>query len=502
MREFLGLGITAVLLAACWSWEVPNAGNGGGTAASGSSKASGGTGGAGASGGANTGGSGGMDPDDAPTTVHDYTASDAVIANPERGFYRTADIVNAQNLDQLRGQTTLVHSNVRLDAFRSADLSSEIQTKIRGGLDKVRAAGLKLIVRFTYNDGPYPDTEPDASKSRILRHIEQLEPILRDHGDVLAVAEAGFIGAWGGWSNSTNNLLANPQDRRDILDRLLAALPPERTVMLRYPPYKKEMYGGPLDGAHAFDGSSAARVGHHNDCYLGSDNDVGTYPDPIETWKQFVADDTRFVVMGGETCALNPPRSACASALAEFERMHYSFVNHDYHPDVVAGWAQGGCSTTIEKKLGYRLELVSAALPDSIRPGGSFRLEMTLRNSGWAAPFNARPVVVVLRSASRRERAALAGVDDADVRRWSPGDHSISARVRLPADLEPGPYTLALALPDAAPALADRREYAIELANEGTWSDTEADNVLGTITVGANAPGGVDPGATALAVIP
>ncbi|MCX7807831.1 MAG: DUF4832 domain-containing protein, partial [Deltaproteobacteria bacterium] len=75
----------------------------------------------------------------------------------------------------------------------------------------------------------------------------------------------------------------------------------------------------------------------------------------IERRKRELAVHTLYVPVGGETCQPFPPRSECASALAEMEMHHYSFINRDYHPDVVASWRMGGCIDAIRKRLGYRL---------------------------------------------------------------------------------------------------------------------------------------------------
>lgn len=80
--------------------------------------------------------------------------------------------------------------------------------------------------------------------------------------------EAGFIGAWGEWHTSTNGL-DNIQDKREILNALLAAIP-GRFVQVRYPANIIEMYPAPEDAV-------SARVAHHNDCFLSSNTDVGTY---------------------------------------------------------------------------------------------------------------------------------------------------------------------------------------------------------------------------------
>ena len=48
-------------------------------------------------------------------------------------------------------------------------------------LDRVRAADLKLILRFAYNLGPYPNSEPDAplDPRRIKAIVDAAAPMLR-----------------------------------------------------------------------------------------------------------------------------------------------------------------------------------------------------------------------------------------------------------------------------------------------------------------------------------
>src|SRR5699024_7204160 len=144
--------------------------------------------------------------------------------------------------------------------------------------------------------GPYPDSEPDASEARVLAHIAQLEPLLRAHEDVIALVQAGFIGAWGEWHTSTHGLDDDPDARRAILEALLDALPTSRSTQLRCPAYKEVLFGDPLTEAEARSGSHEARVGHHNDCFVSSESDVGTYPSgERERWVSYLAADTRFV---------------------------------------------------------------------------------------------------------------------------------------------------------------------------------------------------------------
>ena len=94
----------------------------------------------------------------------------------------------------------------------------------------------------------------------------------------------GFVGAWGEWyftqhfGNQGAISAAQWQDRRDVVDALLAALPTTTPVQLRTPAFKQHFFGAaPLSAAAAFSGSDASRVGHHNDCFLASEDDAGTY---------------------------------------------------------------------------------------------------------------------------------------------------------------------------------------------------------------------------------
>jgi len=440
--------------------------------------------------------------EDAPGVEHTYAASDAVILNPERGFFRFDSVVTQDDFSYVRaGGQTLVFSYVRLDSWRSQDLPTSLLDSLKTGFGHARDAGVKVVLRFAYNNGPYPNAEPDASKAWVLKHISQLRPILRSEADVIAVVQAGFIGAWGEWHTSTNHLLDAPQDRKDILQALLDAMPSDRMAQLRLPAYKREMYGEALTPIEAFSGSYAARVGHHNDCFLASDTDQGTYPsDDVEGYKDYVALDTQYLPMGGETCDVYPTRTACAPAVAEMERLHFSYINQDYNTDVVDGWTTGGCREEIERSLGYRLLVERALFPEAVKPGGSFTLQLTLDNIGWAAMFNARPVFLVLEGQGARYAVQLSAVD---ARRWAAGQRSsVQARVRLPATAAEGSYRLAIWLPDAAEGLRSRPEYSVQFAHAGMWSAVGGDNGLGSVLVSAAAAGTADAAATELALLP
>lgn len=412
----------------------------------------------------------------APLATRTFTESAEDFLNPERGFYDGVDLVGGGDFSDVRAAgRTLAYAGVHLDGFRDAPLSAAFLSDLEAGFADARAAGIKVVLRFVYNDGPYPDPEPDAPLARVLEHLQQLQPVLAANVDVIAVLQAGLIGAWGEWHSSTNGL-TEPDARRDVLLGVLGALPASRATQVRSPTYKSDVFGDPIAEANAYDGSDASRTGHHNDCFLASATDYGTYPDPVEDWKDYVAQDGRFAPVGGETCGLNAPRTDCAEATAELARLHWSFLNALYHPGVLDAWEAQGCAGEVSRRLGYRLALREARHSESVRPGGELVLELRLENVGWAALYNERPVFVVLDDGVAPVALPLAA---ADPRRWEPGvEVTIAAQVAVPADLAPGSYRLALWLPDAAPGLRERPEYSVQLANDGVWDPVAGWNVL------------------------
>jgi hypothetical protein len=430
-----------------------------------------------------------------------FEESTEELANPERGFYTGIDLLDTSAAAHVRASGhTLAIALVRLDAYRDADLDAAFLAKLTAGFAAARSAGIKVVLRFTYNSS----ATADASRARILGHIAQLKPVLQANADVIAVMQAGFIGAWGEWHSSTNGL-DNDADRGAILNAILDALPASRMVQVRTPMYKASIYGASaLSEANAFDGSHRARVGHHNDCFLASESDMGTYASPVPTWEAFTAADTKYVPMGGETCAVSSRTEDAMVALAEMEQHHWSYLNQEYQKDVLASWDAAGVTPEVRRRLGYRFSLVKAEHDKVVAPGGVLSVALEIKNSGYAAPYNARPVFLVVEGGGARRTVQLPGVD---VRRWQPGQVTkLNARLRLPADLIAGSYKLSLWIPDEAASLRSDPRYAVRLANERVWNDATGDNLVSEqVTVdpaAPSAPGSVDASADVLAVLP
>lgn len=429
-----------------------------------------------------------------PSETLSFTSTDAAFLNPERGFFRFTDLTDPWSYSQIRSQgQSIVYGRVLADGFRDRPLSQAYLNDLQGGFDAARQHGLKVKFRLAYND----DGGADAPKSVILGHIEQLRPLWEANKDVLFHMDAGFIGGWGEWHSSQNGL-DTPENRAEILGAILDALPVDRTVGIRTPHFKREIYSGSrfsdavkITEENAFDGSDLSRVGHLNDCFLASATDFGTYDTP--TWSraeelEYIGGESRFVPHGGETCSRHPLNDA-PNAIAEMEILHTDYMNQDYHPDVIDHWRDAGAFDEIARRLGYRFELDEATLPTAVKPAGLLPLSFTIDNVGFGELFNPRNVEVTLTNnmTGARVNAPLA----VDPRRWTGGEiNTISTELLVPEDLEEGTYSVALALPDIEPSLRDDPRYAIRFANQGIWNATTGENVLTTsLAVTSEAPG-------------
>jgi len=466
-----------------------------------------------------------------------YIESTADFPNPERGFYRVAetyvdnyvplDVAQMKNWRTLQPAdggnyqvySSLVFRDIILKGYNDKSLSQDILNNISNDFTAARKAGVKLILRFCYtitaNSGACPEgficpAYGDAPKSVVLEQIAQLKPLLQNNADVIACLQMGFIGTWGEnyysdyfgdpSSNGTGNLTdKNWSDKSEVLKALLDALPKSRMIQVRTPQMKQRyVYGtnaqtssAPLNDAEAFSETDVARIGFHNDCFLSSPNDYGTYDDygnsssphtdAYAALHAYAAADGKFVVVGGETCDdTYSPENNCENsgkAQTEMSNLHYSFLNCAYNNDVNDDWQTGGCMDAIKKNLGYRFVLQNAIFPVApIKAGTQLAFTFSLKNIGYASPYNPRTVKLVMRNKTNNKEFVF-GIDT-DIRKWYTVSVTVNAKIMTETNMPAGDYDLYLFMPDASESLATRAEYAIRLANENIWNDSTGYNSL------------------------
>lgn len=409
-----------------------------------------------------------------------YLESSDIFFNPERGLYNQLDTYNAQSpltlstLNYYKSQgKSLIHRMYYLTNYRNKSLDSLMLNFIKSDFNVIRQAGMKCILRFAYSDNI---GQPDAPLNIILNHLEQLRPILQENYDVIAVMQAGFIGAWGEWHSSTNGL-DNTISRRTILFKILDVLPKQSMVQVRTPKFKQEIFNTnlPIPYDSAFHETYYTRTGHHNDCFLASWDDYGTYTDTTLE-KDYLHNDCLFVPMGGETC--NPSEfSGCGNALYQMDRLRWSYLNSSYHPTVINNWIRNGCMDEIKRKLGYRFVLLQGTYTDTVKLGGSFNINLSLINKGNGSLFNPRIVELVLVNVSTNQKYYCKL--PVDPRFWKPKDTiQLNFSIGIRQDHATGNYKLYLNLPDPVQNLRDRVDYSIRFANQNVWNSTFGYNDL------------------------
>jgi hypothetical protein len=477
---------------------APVLADGGGDAGAPFDGATGGDGVAGADGVASLDGSGANDstilPDAAPPGPEvsaTFTTTTASFPNPERGFYGWSggDFVTEYDAGSVQAAydvgLRLVLALVKLDAYRTSDLSGSFLTGLGASFDAVRGAGMKTTPVFSYD---FTAGGNDATATQIKRHLEQLAPVLAAHADVIPYMRAGFIGAWGEWHSSKNgnscgyNSGSTSCDVADanrliVRDALFANVPPSVQIGFRYPPDLMTWYPDPHE---------QHRAGMHNDCFLAGPSDTGTYQSQAE--RDYTAALTEDAAFGGETCenAETPLRSSCGDIVAEGARYHLAWLNNNYAPTFIDRWRTDGCYDEVSATIGFRLQLDAVRHLEAAPRDSVVTVNVDLRNVGWARMYGQdRPLVVVLRQAGG---TTLTGVSTSALQTL-PAQASTSTRlavpVIIPAGAAVGVYAVHLGAPDPSPALAGDGRFAVRFAN----ADVAASGQAWDATAGAFATG-------------
>jgi hypothetical protein len=400
------------------------------------------------------------------------------VTNPERGFFHRRvthfkeegtpgyEPYSPLNLDQLNNWrtsegVTIVQRLWYLDRYVAhATLDSADLTKIDNDFLTARAAGVKLLVRFAYSDTASRDAPPDIAE----RHIAQLAPVLNKYAGQIFAVEAGFIGKYGEWWETDNygpdDWAARGRVPNPLLDRTSATI----SVLVRKPAIKQNIVI-PATGARA------GRVGIHNDCFLAGNNDAGTFIKPTD--RAWLRDQTRSVLMAGETCAPGP-RSGWDDAKLELREYHWTALYRDYNTDVLNSWGSAGLAEA-KAKLGHRLRLISATLPTKATAGQTMNLQLTFANDGYSTLKQGHPVFLVLQGASGTNPVKVRLPIDLTrvLPEAAPGDPAPRRFfVSVTAPTRTGTFTTYLAVQDHSSALAGNAQYNIAMANVNMWTTT------------------------------
>ena len=435
----------------------------------------------------------------------EFTESNEIFANPERGLfaqvYYSSDDLNKhaspntiKNNRETAAKLSLYLHSYYLTDYMESDIPQEFLDRLETNMNALREGGAKVILRFSYKSSMDQSARPwNASPEWLHKHMDQIAPYLQKHADVIYCVQCGWLGSWGEWYYTDNGYKQNPtrdadyEMRWEVLEHMLRVVPESRQVALRIPAYKMrwlkmrgDSLSSPLTAAEAHNGSNKARICGHNDCFVSSSNDVGTYMGGNKD-RDFWAEDTKYSIMGGETCEKKMPYSGGEYALKEMAKFHWSYLNRDYRDSVTNMWRQDGTMDTILTRLGYRLALEKVVLTAKPKAGNAFEAYCVLHNRGFAAPMNKRDVELVFVNTATGKKHVFP--QTVDPRFWMPGETQKFTLACTLKDMEPGNYKLYLNLPDPYPSLHNNPLYSIRLANENVWEQETGYNLIATINV-------------------
>jgi hypothetical protein len=347
----------------------------------------------------------------------------------------------------------------------SATMLKNINTRIAA----FAGTGMRLMVRFTYNFGPIGPGAMDAPIDVISKHLDQVAPILLQYKDLIFAVEAGFIGTWGEWHDSTNGN-DTAAAHKIVLDKELSYFSGLFPILVRTPGDLIQYNGGL---------TPAPGLGLHDDYYASNSTDAGTFvncdtgagfcvpqytSDQLRSYAATVSATTMFA---GEFAALYPPLQSC-NTLDE-----YSYTYHaqsiNLQPSAIGTELENeGCALSFYNKVGTRIELQEATIDGSPSANGQLHLALTLANTGYGRVIRPRSVTLLFVSAGKIVAQLPIALTDMDLRQLEssamPVPQTFKIDVTLPSTFPTsGPVSAVLLIPDPAPSLTAQSAYALPL---------------------------------------
>jgi len=372
----------------------------------------------------------------------DYTDHLQTLPNYDRGFY-TPQVLHLKpsgtkpvekpygKLLHLRAEISEFSSNAWLsidsvtapgkrDTIRgvSQDLTEDALNVLQTSFDNIRSNGGNVIVRICYDPWYNGRSNVTPEHKWVLRHVEQLAPVLAKNTDVIVALEMGMHGAYGEMHSDTAITYPRVAEAANLMLRLT---PPELKILTRTGNYSAAVLGFEnwgvdfnIDGdvfkqiAEA-KGDTMYRVGMFNDGYLGTQYDYGTWGSDCAksicreegvAWLEKYSINTPY---GGEALTtaagyevINTPEFLAYEGF----RTHTSYLNIQWNNNLIDSWKKSHFTkkdfeydgTTIdsltgfkyiEDHLGYRFVLRESWLPDTVYAGEKLKGKFKIQNVGF-----------------------------------------------------------------------------------------------------------------------
>lgn len=434
-----------------------------------------------------------------------YRETSTSLHNPYRGFHHLYGFVlsekNPEDTAELTrqyinsGSRPLMLLQINLVRYADNDLSDNALTQLDRILAEIHDSKRQVILRFLYDwDGKGLESEPDSIE-QILRHMDQIGPVVNRYADAVFLLQSAFTGSWGEM-NATN--YGTHADVRLLMTHLAQVTDPSIYLAVRTPSQLRGVTQTrtPVSAETAYDGSIGSRLGLYNDGMLGSLYDLGTYDDTPnadttapedkgtrEEELAFQDNICQFVPNGGEA-VIDNPYNDLENALIDLAKMHVTYLSGEHDASVLNKWKHtvyhgDDCFDGvtgyeyISAHLGYRYVVTDSDFIYDALDRDSGVLTLTIKNVGFAPAYRLFDGFLSLENADTELQLTLPVTLD---NRTIGGGSQVEFSFPLTVDgLPEGDYQVSFFLTDPY------TEQLIQFANEDT--DSEGRIILGTLTV-------------------
>lgn len=206
---------------------------------------------------------------------------------------------DTKKAEELRRGLSLIEINLK--NYAECDLTASALSQVDSILSAWSKTGIQLILRFLYDwDGQNLQSEP-KELSQILKHMEQVGPIINSYASSVYLIQGIFVGNWGEMNNTVH---MGDGQMQTLIEKLADVTDPSIFLSVRTPAQLrsivKNQIGNPIqnwipvDKTLAFNGTLPSRLGLYNDGMLGSANDTGTYGDKKAPEIKTSSNDTNY----------------------------------------------------------------------------------------------------------------------------------------------------------------------------------------------------------------
>lgn len=330
-----------------------------------------------------------------------FKESNEKISNPARGFYTQINSSEKERFEELKKENikvALVAYNLK--DYLDKPIDEEKLEELKLCLEAARKNEVNIIFRAAYSFSEI--YEDPKSLDLIATHIEQVSEIINSYKDVILCVQAGFLGPWGEWHGS-KFLSGNEEEktlvRNTILEDLLNCLDEEIIVNVRRPKFIRSAIEAGLKGE---------RLGIHNDAFLATEDDMGTYDDPNFSRKEellWVNENVSTGINGGETPSLSDYTNI-DNAVKEMKMLKFNYLNSKYNKEVLENWKTSSYKGEnaydyVDNHLGYRLWIKNIEVPLKLNHLFNKSLKVKISNSGFAAISEKYKMYIVLNNGEK-----------------------------------------------------------------------------------------------------